>query len=78
MKLSVVHTYQSVRFNKRDETHFTAAKPTMEGMEMEYDEKLLIVRIRIPGVDDVIVFPTNIAYAVVVEDAKPEPKLKKA
>lgn len=74
MKLAVVHTYQSVRFNKRDETHFTAEKPNMTGLQMEYDEKLLVVKITIPGQDSVLVFPTNIAYAQVSKAESVVPK----
>lgn len=76
MKLAVVHTYQSVRFNKRDETHFTSEKPNMVGLQMEYDEKLLVVKITLPGQDSILVFPTNISYAQVSkaesEVAKPD------
>ena len=70
MKLKTVHTYQSVRFNKRDETHFTAEKPTMDGLEIEYDPKLMVIKLEIPGVDSVIIFSTNVAYAVVAEEIK--------
>lgn len=70
MKLKVVHTYQTVRFNKHDETHFTAAKPNMAEISMEYLPELLAVRIDKPGAESVLVFATNIAYAVPADEPK--------
>lgn len=80
MKLKTVHTYQTVRFNKRDETHFTAEKPTMPGLELEYDPKIHAVKISMPGAIPVLVFSTNVAYAEVSEpEAVVEPvKVSKA
>lgn len=77
MKLKTVHTYQSVRFNKRDETHFDAAKATMAGLEMEFDTKLMAIRIRLPDADDVLVFSSNVAYAVIADEPKVEKSYKK-
>lgn len=62
MQLKTVHTYQSVRFNKRDETHFDAAKPIMAGMVMELHPAGYVVITL--GQEQVLVFATNVAYAV--------------
>jgi hypothetical protein len=74
MKLTTMHTYQSVRFNKKDETHFDCRKPNMEGLQMEYVVDGGYARIFIPGVDEVIVFPTNISYAVVDKESDKKKK----
>lgn len=68
MKLKTLKTYQSVRFNMKDETHFDARIPRFEGIEMEYDPSNAVCYVRIAGKDSIIIFPTNIAYAV-VDDA---------
>lgn len=67
MQLKTVHTYQTVRFNKRDETHFDAGKDNMRGIIMTFDKKHGVVHIEMPGADKVLVFPTNISYAVLAE-----------
>lgn len=67
MQLKTVHTYQTVRFNKRDETHFDAGKDSMRDIKLTYDKKNAVVHIEMPGCESVLVFPTNIAYAVLAE-----------
>jgi hypothetical protein len=65
MKLKTLKTYQSVRFNTKDETHFDSRIPRFEGIEMEYDVSNAVVYVKLAGKDSVIIFPTNIAYAVI-------------
>lgn len=64
MKLKTVHTYQSVKFNKQQETHFDAGKPSMAKIEMTYNSSEHCVLISMPGCESVMIFSTNIAYAV--------------
>lgn len=72
MQLKTVHTYQTVRFNKRDETHFDAGKENMRGIRMSFDKKNGVVHIEMDGCERVMVFPTNIAYAVLAEESAAE------
>lgn len=74
MKLKSLQTVNSVRFNKRDETHFSTEKPTMAGLQMSFDDKIGIVTVTIPGQDSVLIFPANIAYAAILEEVKPVKK----
>jgi len=67
MKLKTLKTYQSVRFNLKDETHFDVRIPRFENIQMEYDVKLQVIRIEIPGKDSVLVFQTNVAYAALAD-----------
>lgn len=81
MKIKAVATYQSVKFNGKQELYFTKAKPGMSEIELEYDPKGNYVRISSPQ-DDILVFATNIAFAVVdsevtkAKDITAEPKLR--
>jgi hypothetical protein len=77
MKIQTLHTYQSVRFNKRDETHFTAEKPNMAGLVIEWDPKALAMRLSLPGAKSVLVFATNIAYAELADSEDKSFSLKK-
>lgn len=63
MKLKVLKTYQSVRFGKNDETYFNPDKPGMSKIQIAYDASLGCVTIS-DGSETVLVFSTNIAYAV--------------
>ncbi len=74
MKLKTLKTYQSVRFNTKDETHFDGRIPRFEGIDMEFSPQGGYVQISIPGKDSIIVFSTNIAYAVVADAPKSELK----
>lgn len=68
MKLRSVKVYQYVVFNQKNHTFFTngpAAKSLgMENVDIEYLPKINAVRIKAPGKDDILVFTTNIAYAI--------------
>lgn len=62
MKLKAMHTYQYVRFQNNNENFLSADKATMKDLQLE----LLpsgIVTVK-SGKDSIIVFPTNIAYAI--------------
>ena len=67
MKLKTVHTYQSVKFNKQQETHFDAGKPSMAKIEMIYSSSEHCVLISMPGCETIMIFSTNIAYATPFE-----------
>lgn len=67
MKLKTVHTYQSVRFNQKDETHFDGRIPRFAGIELDYDEKLFLIKVSMPGSEPVLIFPANCAYMIPVE-----------
>lgn len=71
MKLKTVSTYQTVRFNKADERHFDAAIPRFKGIELTYEKEF--VRIKM-GDEQVLVFPTNIAYVVPLPEAEKSSK----
>lgn len=68
MKLKTLKTYQSVRFNQKDETHFDGRIPRYTGIQLDYDAAAGYVTISMPGTESIIVFSTNIAYAVVAEE----------
>lgn len=68
MKLKTLKTYQSVRFNMKDETHFDPRIPRFEGIEMQFNQDGGYVQVSIPGKDSIIIFSTNIAYAVVADE----------
>lgn len=74
MRLKTLKTYQSVRFNTKDETSFDLRVPRFEGLIMEYMPADGYVQITLPGKDSIIVFSTNIAYAVVADAPKSELK----
>lgn len=74
MRLKTLKTYQSVRFNTKDETHFDLRVPRFENIEMEYVPADGYVQITLPGKDSIIVFSTNIAYAVLADVPKQELK----
>lgn len=84
IKLKAIAVYQSVKFNNKQEMYFAAAKPGMQGLEMSYEPKggYAIIRLDGPnGADEIMVFSTNIAYAVPVNanttaDLAAEPKLR--
>lgn len=67
MKFKTLKTYQSVRFNKKDETHFDMSISRYAGLSMEWDSTLNAVKISMPGTESVYVFPANCAYAVEAE-----------
>lgn len=81
MKIKAIATYQSVKFNGKQELYFTKAKPGMANVELEYDTKGNYVRVK-SDKDDILVFATNIAFAVVDSDITKsadltsEPKLR--
>lgn len=77
MKLKTLKTYQSVRFNTKDETHFDLRIPRFAGVEMEFDSKGGYVQITLPGKDSIIVFSTNIAYAVLDDEPAAIKKVSK-
>lgn len=68
MKLKTIKTYQSVRFNQKDETHFDLRIPRFEGVTMDYSVEGGYVTISQPGKDSIVVFSTNIAYAVLSDE----------
>lgn len=68
MKLKTIKTYQSVRFNQKDETHFDARIPRFEGIQLDFSPESGYVTISQPGKESIIVFSTNIAYAVVADE----------
>lgn len=68
MKLKTLKTYQSVRFNQKDETHFDGRIPRYAGIQLEFNEQAGYVTVSMPGVEPIIVFSTNIAYAVVADE----------
>lgn len=68
MKLKTLKTYQSVRFNQKDETHFDGRIQRFDGIEMVFNPQGGYVQVSIPGKDSIIVFSTNIAYAVVADE----------
>lgn len=72
MKIKVLHSYQTVRFNKKDETHFTADKPSMSGLSMTWLPEYMAVRLDMPGTESVLVFCTNVAYAVIADEVAPK------
>lgn len=76
MKIKTLRTYQSVRFNQKDETHFDNRIPRFANIDIDYDAKMGAVRIAMEGTDTVYVFSTNIAYVTPEEHA--EVKLTKA
>jgi hypothetical protein len=76
MKLKTVKTYQSVRFNQKDETSFDIRVQRYDGIEMEFDAKSGLVKLQM-GSEVVYVFGTNIAYMVPLELQGPT-ELKKA
>lgn len=76
MKLKTLKTYQSVRFNQKDETHFDGRIPRFEGIQMEFSPIGGYVQISQPGKESIVVFSTNIAYAVVA-DEQPAPAKEK-
>lgn len=68
MKLKTIKTYQSVRFNQKDETHFDPRIPRFEGIDMQFSPTGGYVTVSQPGKESIIVFSTNIAYAVVADE----------
>lgn len=68
MKLKTLKTYQSVRFNKKDETHFDKQIPRYAGIDMEFHPAGGYVLISMPNVEPILVFSTNIAYAAVADE----------
>jgi hypothetical protein len=76
MKLKTIKTYQSVRFNQKDETHFDSRIPRFEGLILTFNEEAGYVLVSQPGKESVIVFSTNIAYAVIADE--PVQSVKKA
>lgn len=62
MKLKAIHTYQYVKFGGKNE-NFLSAKIGMEDLELEYLPSVNGVSVK-TAKDHVIVFTTNIAYAV--------------
>lgn len=68
MKLKTLKTYQSVRFNTKDETHFDVRVPRFDGIEMVFNPQGGYVQVTLPGKDSIIIFSTNIAYAVVADE----------
>lgn len=71
MKLRTVKTYQSVDFNKKNETHFDIRLPRYKDISLELDKDAKYVTIKMPGAETVLVFATNIAYVVALPE---EPK----
>lgn len=79
MKLRAVKVYQYVVFNKKNHTFFTTEAETakslgMKGCTLEYLPAVNAVRIRAEGQDDILVFTTNIAYAI-PDDATTDAKM---
>lgn len=62
MKLKAMHTYQYVRFQNKNENFLCADKNDMADLELELLPEG-IVRVR-SSKDEILVFPTNIAYCV--------------
>lgn len=77
MKLKTIKTYQSVRFNQKDETHFDARIPRFEGIQLDFSPEAGYVTISQPGKESIIVFSTNIAYAVIADEPVPVKKASK-
>ena len=77
MKLKTLKTYQSVRFNQKDETHFDLRIPRFEGVEMEFVPTGGYIKVSQPGKDSIVIFSTNVAYAVVLEEPVMAKKVSK-
>lgn len=77
MKLKTIKTYQSVRFNQKDETHFDGRIPRFEGIQLDFNPEAGYVTISQPGRESIIVFSTNIAYAVVADEPVSVKKISK-
>lgn len=69
MKLKTLKTYQAVRFNTKDETHFDHRIPRFEGIDMDFKPEYGYVQVTLPGKDSILIFTANIAYAVLTENA---------
>lgn len=76
MKLKNLQTYQSVTFNKKNETHFNVDKPAHKGISMQLMPDAGYVRIEMEGADTVLVFATNIAYATPADELAVKPAAK--
>lgn len=77
MKLKTMKTYQSVRFNQKDETHFDGRIPRYAGIQLDYNEDAGYVIVSMPGVESIMIFSTNIAYAVVADEPVAAKKVSK-
>ena len=72
MKFKTLKTYQSVRFNQKDETHFDGRIPRFAGLVIEWDSSINAAKISVPGAEAVYVFSANIAYAVQADAEAPK------
>lgn len=64
MKLKAIHTYQCVKFNGKNYNYMTNSRDLgLEGIELEFLVNIGAVRVKGPK-DDILVFTTNIAYAI--------------
>jgi hypothetical protein len=68
MKLKAVHTYQYARFQNKNENFFTA-KADMPDLEMELQAvgSTAVISIK-SSKDHILLFPTNVAYAIPLTD----------
>lgn len=72
MKLKGVSVYQTVSYNKKNHTFFADNKDLgLAGVEMTYLPEMQAVRITLPGKDDILIFVTNIAYAIPADTTVP-------
>ena len=65
MKLKAVHTYQYVRFQNKNENFLSAGNSSMPDLKLELLTVGGVGLVRATTAkDSIIIFPTNIAYAI--------------
>jgi hypothetical protein len=74
MKLKAIQTYQSVKFQGKQDNFFSAAIPAMAGLTMTYKDGM--VRLE-TAKDCVVIFTANIAYAVPADAEQAPAELQK-
>ncbi len=63
MELKAIHTYQAVFFNKSNRNFISAEMTGLSSVKMKLQKENNIVEVTM-GDETIIIFPTNIAYAV--------------
>lgn len=74
MKLKAIQTYQSVKFQGKQDNFFSAAILAMKGLEITYKDGMIRLETE---KDCVIVFTANVAYAVPADADQAPDELQK-
>lgn len=61
MKLKAIQTYQSVKFQGKQDNFFSPAIPSMADLQITYSEGVLTLK---TAKDCIVVFTANVAYGV--------------